>query len=65
MVSGLLCVLSRRAIQLSHLVWRATAVDHVVIARCVGHPNALTYRQSGLLGVVVRVLPHWELAAGT
>ena len=57
MVTELLHVLSRPVMRLSHLLWRATAVDHAVNAGCERRPGALTYRQSALLGMVVRVLP--------
>ena len=65
MVTELLHVLSRPVMQLSHLLWRATAVDHAVSAGCEQRPGALTYRQSALLGMVVRVLPRWELMPDT
>ena len=65
MVTELLHVLNRLVMQLSHLPWRATAVDHAVNAGCEGRPGAVTYRQSALLGMVVRVLPGWELAPDT
>ena len=65
MVSELLHVLRRPVMQLSHLPWRATAVDHAASAGCVRRPEDLTYRQSALLGVVVRVLPRCELTPDT
>ena len=65
MVFELLHTLSRPVMQLNHLLWRATAVDHAINAGCKRCADALTYRQSALLGVVVRMLPHWEPAPGS
>ena len=65
LIAELLGALSRPVMQLSHLMWRATALDKAVSARSLARPNVGTYRQSALLGVVVRVLRRWELAPGT
>ena len=42
MVSQLLHALGRPVMQLSHLLWRATALDHAVKARCVRRREALS-----------------------
>ena len=65
MVSELLHTLSCPIMQLHHLLWRATAVDHAINAVSMRRPHALTYRRTSLLVVVVRVLPHGEPVPGT
>ena len=65
LIAELLGALSRQAMQLSHLLWRAAAVDNAVSTGRLACPDVLTCRQSAMLGVVVRVLPRWVLAPGT
>ena len=43
MVSKLLHTLIRPVMQLNHLLWRATAVDHAINAGCMQRGDALTY----------------------
>ena len=55
--------LARPTMTLPHLLWRASAVDAARHLQSTGAASVrLTVRQSALLGVLLRVIPRWELA---
>ena len=65
LVTELPSALSRPVMELSRLLWQATAIDNAISAGSLARPHVLTCRQSALLGVIVRVLPRWVMAPGT